>query len=189
MTFLARYTNLAEQERIRECVCVHGLAALSTFGGPGPRGPRSPLASRDYRDVTLSLWPPWTGIPREPHSPTSRCTSPCHRAPLAPSAFFLILPIHGPLCLLEPTGRRGASAIAGLSNPSAFDSASSLSPPAKELAASFCSPVRKPDAALLGSSNHQADQGTLREKGNQDPEDPLLWPSRPLDTLMAAHPR
>lgn len=171
-------------------MCVHGLAALSSFGGPGPRGPRSRLAARDYRDVTLSLWPPWTGIPREPHSPTSRCTSPCHhRAPLAPCVFFLILPIHGPLCLLEPTGRRGAFAIAGLGSPSAFDSASSLYPPAKEVAASFYSPVRKPDAALLGSPNHRAEQGIRRERGNQVPEDPLLWPSRPLDTRMVAHPR
>lgn len=166
---------------------VHGLAALGTIGGPGPRGPRSPLVARDYRDVTSSLWPPWTGTPLEPHSPTlPRCTSPYHCAPLATCSFFLILPIHGPLCLLEPTGRRGALPIAGLSCPSAFDSASSLSPPAKELAVRSCSPVRRPDAVLLGSSDHQ---GIRKERGTPVPGEPLLWPSHPLDTRMAVHPR
>lgn len=168
---------------------VHGLAALGTFGGPGPRGPRSPLAARDYRDVTLSLWPPWTGTPPQPHSPTPlRCTSPCHRAPLVPCTFFLILPIHGPLCLLERTGRRGAFPTAGLGSPSAFDSASRLSPRAKELAVSSCSPVRKPDTARWCHRITDLSKG-LERKGNQIPEDPLLWPSRPLDTRMAVPPR
>lgn len=147
---------------------VHGLAALGTLGGPGPRGLRSPLAAGDYRDVTLSLWPPWTGTPREPHSPTLRCTSPCPCAPLAPYSFFLILPpIHGPLCLLEPTGRRGALPIAELGSPSAFDSASRLSPLANELAASSCSPVRKPDAALRcwGHRITELSKGLERKEG------------------------
>lgn len=169
MTFLARCTNLAEQERVYPRVLhVHGLAALGTLGGPGPRGPRYPLSAGDYRDVTLSLWPPWSGPPREPHSPTPRCTSPCPCAPLAPCSFFLILPpIHGPLCLLEPTGRRAALPIAGPGNRSAFDSASSLSLPANELAASSCSPVRKPDAALRcwGHRITKLNKGLKRKEG------------------------
>lgn len=159
------------------CARAHGLAALSTPGGPGPRGPGSGLAARDYRDVTLSLWPPRTGTPREPHSPAPRRASPRHRAPLGTCAFFPPLPIHGPFCLLDPTGWRGAFRSAGLGSWAALGSASSRSKRAKEPALGTRSGVRKPDAARLGAPNRGAERGTPKGRGRQDRDSHYVLPA------------
>ena len=91
--------SVGESARAR----AHGLAVPGTLGGPGPQGLGACLGARDYRDVTLSLWPPWTGTPREQHSPTPRLTLPSYRAPLGTR--ILSLPIHGPFCPPDHSGR------------------------------------------------------------------------------------
>lgn len=87
--------------------------------GPRARGPA--LAARDYRDVTLSLWPPWTGVPpgaAQP-APAPHLASPPRFLRRPASSPF---PAH-PWALLSPdrAGRR-AFWSAGLGGRAAFGS-------------------------------------------------------------------
>jgi hypothetical protein len=170
LTFLTGCTNIQEQVRVwvRVRARTHGLAAFGTLGGPGPWDPGSRLAAQDYRDVTSSLCPAWTGTPRELHSPTPLRVSPSHLASLETLAFFLPLPIHGPFYLLDPTGRRGSLRSAGLGSWAALGSASNSAQQAEELVLGTRRGVRKRDAAPPGAPNHWAERGTRKGIGRQD---------------------
>ena len=151
--------------------------------GPRARGP----AWRPGITVT-SHWPPWTGAPREPHSPAPRLTWPRLRALLGTRILSLPLPIHGPFCLPDLAGRREAFWSAGLGSRAAFGSASSHAKPAEDPALGTGDRVRNRGRGRLEAQNRGAEAATRKRRGRRG-HGQSRCPSRTLDTLTAVLPR